>query len=61
MWPDDFRLMLHASSLCFTHPVSQEKMTIQAELGEQLLNILSQLEPFTVNDTWQPSSPFADH
>lgn len=61
MWPDDFRLMLHASSLCFTHPVSQEKMTIQAELGEQLLNILSQLEPFTVNDTWQPSSPFSDH
>lgn len=49
LWPDDFRLMLHASSLCFMHPVSLDKITINAQLGEQIASVLTRLLPFEVN------------
>ncbi|MBR7888455.1 pseudouridylate synthase [Marinomonas sp. A79] len=39
-WPDDFRLMLHASRLVFQHPVTNETLDIAAPLSEQLQNML---------------------
>ncbi|MCU4174924.1 pseudouridine synthase [Carboxylicivirga sp. N1Y90] len=37
------RLLLHASSLTFTHPVSNDEMTIKSTLPEEFERVLSQL------------------
>jgi 23S rRNA pseudouridine1911/1915/1917 synthase len=39
------RHFLHASRLCFTHPVTEEKMTFQAPIPPQLEAVLCQLSP----------------
>ena len=46
IWPEDFRLMLHASSLRFSHPITGETMTIKAELSDEILNVLNKLLPY---------------
>lgn len=47
LWPDDFRLMLHASKLQFTHPADTSRAVIvQALLGEQIDNVLNRLAPY---------------
>lgn len=39
------RHFLHASRLCFTHPIAEEKMTFQAPLPPELDALLGQLRP----------------
>ncbi|GGN26175.1 MULTISPECIES: pseudouridine synthase [Marinomonas] len=48
IWPEDFRLMLHASSLRFSHPITGQTMTIKAELSDEILNVLNKLLPYQV-------------
>ncbi|MCW8355114.1 pseudouridine synthase [Marinomonas pontica] len=48
IWPEHFRLMLHASKLEFTHPVSQEKMIMEAALDQQLKSVLEILSDHQV-------------
>jgi len=40
-WPDDFRLMLHASSLQFNHPITDQMMTLKADFSDKIVNILN--------------------
>ncbi|WP_339721653.1 pseudouridine synthase [Marinomonas primoryensis] len=44
IWPDDFRLMLHASSLQFNHPITDQMMTLKADFSDKIVNILNSLE-----------------
>jgi tRNA pseudouridine65 synthase len=44
IWPDDFRLMLHASSLQFNHPITDQIMTLKADFSDKIVNILNSLE-----------------
>lgn len=44
LWPETFRLMLHASSLSFTHPVSHQNMTISAPFDDKLQTTLARLK-----------------
>jgi tRNA pseudouridine65 synthase len=44
IWPEDFRLMLHASSLEFTHPISEQIITLKAAFSDEMTNILNKLE-----------------
>ncbi|MCW4631816.1 MULTISPECIES: pseudouridine synthase [Marinomonas] len=48
IWPEDFRLMLHASSLQFSHPITNQIITIKAELSAEILNVLNRLLPYQV-------------
>jgi tRNA pseudouridine65 synthase len=47
-WPDNFRLMLHASSLEFRHPVTEKTITLEAVFSEKIINLLSLLAPHEV-------------
>lgn len=49
IWEDDFRLMLHASSLEFTHPITNLPMTLSAGFSDKIVNILNKLEGYR---TW---------
>ena len=44
IWSDDFRLMLHASSLEFTHPKSEQTIILKAAFSTEMTNILNKLE-----------------
>lgn len=44
IWSDDFRLMLHASSLEFNHPITNQPITLKADLSDKIINILNKLE-----------------
>ncbi|QUX91843.1 pseudouridylate synthase [Marinomonas sp. A3A] len=44
IWPEDFRLMLHASCLEFTHPISEQIITLKADFSDEMTNILNKLE-----------------
>jgi len=44
IWPDDFRLMLHASRLQFNHPITDKVMILNADLSNKIVNILNDLE-----------------
>ncbi|WP_137169767.1 pseudouridine synthase [Marinomonas sp. FW-1] len=46
LWPEDFRLMLHASSLEFTHPISLERLVINAPLSPAITNVLDKLSNY---------------
>lgn len=46
IWSEDFRLMLHASSLEFSHPISKQRMTLEAPFSHKMLNILNKLESY---------------
>ena len=46
IWSEDFRLMLHASSLEFSHPISKQRMTLEAPFSYKMLNILNKLESY---------------
>lgn len=48
-WPDEQRLMLHASSLTFFHPDTHRTMTFNAQLDHKLLSVLAKLEQFKIN------------
>ncbi|NLQ16376.1 pseudouridylate synthase [Marinomonas sp. M1K-6] len=48
IWPDDFRLMLHASSLQFVHPITHQTMTLKAQLSDKIVNVLSRLAHYQV-------------
>lgn len=43
-----FRLMLHASHLEFTHPITEQKLTLNAPLSEKISDILNVLAPHEV-------------
>ncbi|WOD07323.1 pseudouridine synthase [Marinomonas sp. GJ51-6] len=47
-WPEHFRLMLHASHLEFTHPVTEQKLTLSAPLSDQIIDMLNLLAPHEV-------------
>lgn len=51
IWPDDFRLMLHASRLQFVHPITEQEMTVEAGLSDKILNILTILESHKIGST----------
>jgi tRNA pseudouridine65 synthase len=46
LWPDEQRLMLHASSLTFFHPHTHKSMTFNAPLDDQLNAVLAKLEAY---------------
>ncbi|MCV2402767.1 pseudouridine synthase [Marinomonas sp. C2222] len=46
LWPDDFRLMLHASELQFTHPKTNEILTVEAPFDHKIYTILGKLAPY---------------
>ncbi|MCB5161920.1 pseudouridine synthase [Marinomonas algarum] len=46
LWPDEVRLMLHASQLRFHHPITEELLSIDAKLSEDIQNLLTYLAPF---------------
>lgn len=46
IWPDDFRLMLHASSLQLNHPIMDQMMTLKADYSDKIVNILKSLESY---------------
>jgi len=48
LWPDEQRLMLHASSLTFFHPHTHKSMTFNAPLDDQLNAVLAKLEAYKV-------------
>jgi tRNA pseudouridine65 synthase len=43
IWPEDFRLMLHASSLEFIHPITEHPIILKAPLSDQITNVLNRL------------------
>lgn len=45
-WPDEFRLMLHASQLVFQHPIFDKTLTIAAPLDDQMDNMLNSLSAY---------------
>jgi tRNA pseudouridine65 synthase len=48
IWPEDFRLMLHASSLEFRHPMTEQQLILKAPISEKITNILNQLAPYRI-------------
>jgi tRNA pseudouridine65 synthase len=48
IWPEDFRLMLHASSLQFAHPMTDQVITLKAELSNEIVNVLNRLSPYQI-------------
>ncbi|MFI8620655.1 pseudouridine synthase [Marinomonas sp. NPDC078689] len=48
LWPDEQRLMLHASSLTFFHPHTHKSMTFNAPFDDQLNAVLAKLEAYKV-------------
>jgi len=48
LWPDQQRLMLHASSLTFFHPGIQKSITLTAAYDDQINAVLRQLEQYKV-------------
>ncbi|MGO3344130.1 MAG: pseudouridine synthase [Marinomonas sp.] len=49
LWPNEQRLMLHASSLTFFHPNTHKTVTFSANIDDNLQSILNKLEPYKVN------------
>ncbi|REG85678.1 pseudouridine synthase [Marinomonas pollencensis] len=49
LWPNQQRLMLHASSLTFVHPEKQTEMTLKAPFDDALKAVLEQLEQYKLN------------
>jgi len=39
------RLMLHAGSICFTHPATGERLVFQVDPPKDFLAVLASLEP----------------
>lgn len=48
IWPEDFRLMLHASSLEFKHPITEQQLILEAPVSEKITNILNQLATYRI-------------
>ncbi|MDB4837078.1 pseudouridine synthase [Marinomonas sp.] len=46
LWPDNFRLMLHASELTFTHPETGERLLVKAPLSGKLKSMLDKLSVY---------------
>ena len=42
-WPEDFRLMLHASKLTFSHPTTNQEMTFKAPFDDSMNRLLERL------------------
>ena len=51
VWPDHFRLMLHASQLAFKHPRSQKIIELNAPLSSGIIDLLHKLSPYETNKT----------
>lgn len=49
-WSEELRLMLHAKTLSFRHPVSQEALTISADIPSDMSALLDTLTTLTEKD-----------
>ncbi|RBO82868.1 pseudouridine synthase [Marinomonas aquiplantarum] len=48
-WGEDLRLMLHASSLSFAHPVDGHRLTIEAEFPNTLQDVINKIAPYQID------------
>lgn len=58
-WPEMSRLMLHASSLTFAHPITHKTMTVQAPFDTKINTMLMTLRDFLVPPTVSSHAPIA--
>ena len=48
-WDEDLRLVLHASSLEFKHPINQQKMQINAQFPDDIQTLFNRLAPYQID------------
>lgn len=48
-WSENLRLMLHAKQLSFTHPITQMRMSIDAPVPDDMLQLIESLRQQTCN------------
>ncbi|QUX95901.1 pseudouridylate synthase [Marinomonas sp. CT5] len=49
VWPEEFRLMLHASSLKFNHPITNQVIALHANFNDKMMNMLNKLASYRVS------------